>query len=257
MYLMYTSCIQIYMLPMHMLSHLNSQLAASSQLVSILEHDERNQAQKRSKQSKDETSVLATNVVEEGIGKKRCDGTKSVSHKTLSGNGRRGALAVTVGSVTVGSLENEVDTKSDRGKADGGSNPGDVGVLGEAVDEEADGQEHSSVHGTVETGLGSDLDVGVGHKTIELAHLKVMSQPAKGGTNGKRDVRKTANTLTPSMVLLEGNRNDREEEEDDGPAESNPETEGQDDGLGSQHMDGLNGTGLQHRLQTGSQDVTG
>lgn len=236
--------------------HLNSQLAASSQLVSILEHDERNQAQNSTKQGKNETSVLATNVVEESVGEKRCDSTESVSHKTLSGNGRRRALAVTVGGVTVCTLEDEVDTESDGSETDGGANPRDVGVLGEAVDEQTNGEEHGSVHGTVETGFGGDLDIGIGDETVELAHLPVVSQPTKGGTNAERDVRKTRDTLTPAVVLLECDRNDRKEEEDNSPAESNPETESKDDRLSYEHVNSLDGTGLKHSLQTGSQDVT-
>ncbi|KAI6748147.1 hypothetical protein HG531_008689 [Fusarium graminearum] len=231
------------------------QLAASSQLVSVLEHDERNQAENSTKNGKDETSILTSDIVEKSISEQRRNSTEGVSHETLSSNGRRRTLTVAIGSVTVCALKHKVDTESDGGETNGRADPRDVRVLGEAVDEETNGEEHGSIHGSVETGFGSDLDVGVGDKTVKLAHLEVVSQPAEGGTNAERDVGETGDTLTPAMVLLESDGDDREEEEDDSPAESNPETKGKDDRLSYEHVNSLDGTGLEHSLQTGSQNV--
>lgn len=129
--------------------------------MSILEHDERDQTQHRSKHCKNQASILTAHVVEEGAREKRCHGTKRVSHQTLASNSRGRRLAIAVGSVRVCTLEDKVDTEGDRGEADHGTNPDEVFVLRKGVDEKADGQPDGAEHCAVETVLGNNTDVGV------------------------------------------------------------------------------------------------
>jgi hypothetical protein len=231
------------------------ELTPSAQLVSILEHDKRNQAQKGAEQRENETSVLAADVVEEGARKQRRNGTERVAHKSLAGNRRRRLLAVAVGRVRVGALEDEVDTEGDGRETDDGADPRQVAVLGEGVDEETDGEPNGAEHGAVEAVLGDDVDVGVGLQLVVLAHLQVVGGPAEEGADSEGDVGETRDALVPAALLGKGDGDDGQEEEDDGPAKGNPQTESEDDGLGDQHADSLDRRGLQHGLDVGRVDV--
>lgn len=223
--------------------------------MSILEHDERNHTQEGSEQSQDETGILTADIVEEGAGEQGSDGTQGVSHQTLTSNGRRSTVTVAIGRVAVSALKDEIDTESNGSKSNDGSDPGEEGVLREGVDEETDGQPDGTEHGSVETVLGHDLDVGVVDEVAVLAHLGVVGDPAQECSDSEGDVGQSRDTLGPTALLREGDGNDRQEQEDHSPAESDPETKGKDDGLGDQHADSLDGRGLEHSLQVGSVDI--
>jgi hypothetical protein len=251
--LCYAMVYKIYTLPSSLV--LLSKLAPRAQLVAKLEHDKRNQTEKGTEQRENQTSVLAADVVEESAREQRRNGTECVTHESLACNGRRRLLAVAVGRVAVCALEDEVDAEGDGRQSDDGADPRQVAVLREGVDEEADGKPDSAEHGAVQAVLRDHVDVGVGLELIVLAHLQVVGGPAEEGADGKRDVGKTRDTLVPAALLGEGDGDDGQEEEDDGPAEGNPQTEGEDDGLGDQHADSLDRRGLQHGLDVGRVDV--
>ena len=229
--------------PLHCLlsAKLLRKLTPGPQLMSILEHDKRNQTKQSSEKRKDKTSVLAPDVVEEGAREQRRDSTKGVPHETLARNGRRTRLAVAISRVRVSRLEDEEDAECDGCKADGGRDPRDVSVLCERVDEQADRQPDSAEHGAVETVLGNDLDSRVGLEFVVLAHLEVVRGPAEEGADGEGDVGEAGDALVPAALLAEGDGDDGQEEEDDGPAEGDPHAEGENNGFGDEHADGLDG----------------
>ena len=65
----------------------NGKLRASAHQMSVLVEDERHQSEHTSNKGENKTGILAADVVEELRSEERRDGTKSVSHETLTGNG--------------------------------------------------------------------------------------------------------------------------------------------------------------------------
>lgn len=131
----------------------------------------------------------------------------------------------------------------------------DVSILRERVDEQTDGEPDSAKHGTVEAVLRDDLDGGIGLQSVVLTHLQVVCRPAEECADGQRDVRQAGDALVPAALFAEGDWDHGQEEEDDGPAEGNPEAEGEDDGFGDEHADGFYRGGLEHGLDVGGVDV--
>lgn len=129
-------------------------------------------------------------------------------------------------------------------------------VLRKAVDEKTNRQPDRAVHGTVQTRLGVDDRFRIRSEPVVLAHLEVVRAPCEGRAEGETDIGETGDALGPAALVGKGDCDDGKEQESDGPAESNPETERHDDGLGEEHLDGLDGTGLQHRLEIGRVDVS-
>lgn len=128
-------------------------------------------------------------------------------------------------------------------------------VLRKAVDKQANRQPNRTVHGTVQTRLGVHDSVGIRGKLVVLAHLEVVSAPGEGRSEGETNIGEACNAFGPAALVGKGDCDDGEEQEGDGPAESDPEAECHDDGLGEEHLDGLDGTGLQHGLEVGRVDV--
>lgn len=87
----------------------NSALAPSSKLSAILVRHPRDQTQHSSRDRENQTSVLATNVVEELAGEKRRNGSERVPDEALARDGGAGGFAVAVGCVGVGGFEDEID----------------------------------------------------------------------------------------------------------------------------------------------------
>lgn len=217
------------------------QLTPSPELGTKLEHDEGNKTQSRGDQGQDQTSILRADVVEELRREQRGDSTEGIPHKTLASNSGGGAGAVAVGSVTVGRLKDEVDAEGDGRECDGRADPGELGILGEAVDEETDRQPDGAIHGAIEPGLRVDRDVGIGGEFVVLAHLEVVGPPSQGAADAQTDIWQAADTLGPPTLLGKGDGDDRQEHEGHTPAEGNPEAKGEDHGLGDEHVDGLDG----------------
>lgn len=129
-------------------------------------------------------------------------------------------------------------------------------VLRKAVDEQTNRQPDRTIHGTIQTRLGVHDRVGIRGELIVLAHLEVVRAPGEGGAEGKTNVGEASDTFGPAALVGESDGDDGEEQEGDGPAESDPQAKRHDNGLGEEHLDGLDGTGLQHGLEIGSVDVT-
>lgn len=164
-------------------------------------------------------------------------------------------FTVAVGGVTVAGFENEEDTDGDQGETDDRSHPVEALVLGEAVDEQTNGQPDSSEEGAVQTGFGSDLSIGVLGEGLVLANLEEVQGETDGGTEAQRDVGETGNTFVPAALLLEGDGDHGQEKESQEPGEGNPQTKGEHSGLGEEHLDGLDGGVVEHVLDTGSLDI--
>lgn len=196
------------------------------------------------------------NILKELGREQRRHGAQCVSHQTLACNCGTGALTIAIGRVAVRALKHKVDTKRNQHEANARSNPVHKLVLRKAVDEEANRQPNRAVHGTVQTRLGIHDRVGIRSELVVLAHLEVVRAPGEGGAEGETNVGETGNALGPAALVGKGDCDDGEEQERDGPAESNPEAERHDDGLGEEHLDGLDGTGLQHGLEIGRVNIT-
>ena len=65
----------------------DGKLRASAHQMSVLVEHKGHQSEQTSNERQDETGVLAADIVEELRSEKRRDGTESVSHETLAGNG--------------------------------------------------------------------------------------------------------------------------------------------------------------------------
>lgn len=180
---------------------------------------------------------------------------QGVTHKTLASNGRGCAWAIAISRVAVRRLEDEVDTESDRGETDSRADPGEVGVLCEAVDEQAHRQPDGAVHSAVESSLRGDLNVRVGDESVVLAHLKVVGHPGQSRSDGQTDVRQAADAFGPATLLSECDGDDGKEHEGNTPAEGNPEAERENHRLGDKHVNSLDRRGLQHRLDIRRIDV--
>lgn len=224
-----------------------SQSRASTEAGAIFEEDKRNEGENGGDESKDETSILRVDVVEELAGEERSDGTKSVTEETLSSDSGGRVLAITIGGVRIAGLDNEEDTGGDGCEADDGADPMDEGVLGEGINEETDGKHGSTNHSSIKTSFRNALACLPAYGLI-LANLQEIEGKAKSGTNTQRDIGKTRDTLTPAMMFLEGDGNDRQEKEGDTPGEGNPETKDQDNRLSDKHLDGLDTGGVKHLL---------
>ena len=220
-----------------------------------LVRDEGDHAEDGAGDREDQTGVLAADVVEELAGEERGDGAEGVTQETLTGDGGGGGGAVAVGGVGVGGLEDEVDAEGDGCQGNGGGDPVHVAVLGEGVDEEADGQPDGAVHGTVEAVFGGDGAVGVGDNAVVLLHLPLVGDPAESAANAEGNVRKACNTLVPAALLLEGDGDDAEEHEGDEPCESDPQAESKHHWLGDKHLNGFDGGVLEEDLDTRGGDV--
>lgn len=230
-----------------------SELTPSPELRSVPEQHVGNKGQGRGNQSQDQTGILRADVVEELGGEQGGHRTQGVTHETLTGDSRGRALTVAIGGEAVAGLEDEEDTDGDEDQGDDGSDPGEIGVLGEGVDEETDGEPDSAVESTVETSLGASLtDL---NKRLVLADLEEVETEAHGGTQAEGDVGEAGDTLVPALLFLEGDGDDAEEEEGQEPGEGDPETEGEDDGFGGQHLDGLDGGVVKHGLEGGGFQV--
>ena len=238
-------------LPSHSTASLTGQLRAGANLWPELEEDEWEERQQGSDKSQEQSGVLATHVVEELRCEQRRHGTEGVTHETLTGDGRRGVLAVAVGGETVARFEDEEDSDGDEGKADDGSNPDETLVLRERVDEETDGEPDCTEEGTVETGFGEDAAVVGGADGVVLLDLEEVQTETESNTDAERDVGQARDTLVPAALLLEGDGDDGQEEEGQEPGEGDPETEEKDNRLGEEHANGLDGRVVQHLLDTG------
>jgi hypothetical protein len=223
--------------------------------MSILEHNKRNQTQESSKQRQDQSRILATHIVEESRREQRRNSSKCVPHKTLTGDSRGRCLSITIRSVRVRALKHEENAKRDRRKTNNRSDPRDISVLCERIDEESDRQPDRAEHSSIESVLRDDIDVGIGLELVVLAHLKVMRHPAQECTDRERNVGETRYAFRPAPLLLEGDGDDGQEEEDDSPAEGDPESESEHDGFGNEHANGFDGRGFQHGFDVGCVDV--
>src|SRR4051812_15746443 len=105
--------------------------------MAVLEHNKRNQTQDRTKHGQYQSCILAAHVVEECVCEERRHSTQCVSHQPLTRDSRGRRLAVAVCSVRVCALKDEEDAKGNGCKADNWSDPGQVSVLCERVDEKA------------------------------------------------------------------------------------------------------------------------
>lgn len=177
--------------------------------------------------------------MEELRGEQRRDSAERVTHETLARDGRGGVLAVAVRGKRVAGLKDEEDTDGDEGEGDDGTDPDEVGVLSEGVDEETDREPDGAEEGTVEAGFGLHAAVVGDAERIVLADLEEVHAESDGGTNAERDVGQTGGTLAPAVLLLESDGDDRKEEEGQEPGEGDPETKEEHDGLGEEHLDGL------------------
>lgn len=230
-----------------------SELTPSPELGSVPEQHVGDERQGSGNQSQDQTGILRADVVEELGGEQGGHGTQGVTHETLTGDSRGRALTVAIGGEAVAGLEDEEDTDGDEDQGNDGSDPGEIGVLGEGVDEETDGEPDGTVKGTVETSLGVSL--ANLNKGFVLADLEEVETEAHGGSQAECDVGKTGDTLVPALLFLEGDGDDAKEEEGQEPGEGDPETEGEDDGFGGQHLDGLDGGVVKHGLEGGGFQV--
>ena len=232
-----------------------SQARPSAEVRSKLEQDEWDEGQEGSNKGQKQTRILAAQVVEKLRGEQGRDRTKGVPHETLASNGGGRVLAIAVRGITVAGLENEEDSDTDESEADDGSKPVQVLVLGEAVDEQTDGQPHGSTQGTVQTGLGGDFLVRVGNQSLILADLEEVQCESSRGADAQRNVGQSRHTLIPTALLLVGDGDDGKEEEGEEPRETDPETKGKNNGLGEKHFDGLDGRVVQHLLDARGFDV--
>lgn len=130
-----------------------------------------------------------------------------------------------------------------------------VRVLGEAVDEEADGEEEGTAHGAVQTGLGGGGLVWMGCRDgAVFLDLEEVHGESESGTDAEGDIGETCDSLAPVTLFGEGNGDNGQEQEGDEPGEADPETEEEDDGLGDEHFDGLDGRVVEHLLEVGGFD---
>lgn len=196
------------------------------------------------------------NILKELCREQRRHGAQCVSHQTLACNRRTGALAITIGRVAVRTLKHKVNTKRNQHEANARADPVHKLVLRKAVDEQTNRQPDRTVHGTIQTRLGVHDRVGIRGELVVLAHLEVVRAPGEGGAEGETNVGEASDTLGPAALVGKSDGDDGEEQEGDGPAESDPEAKRHDNGLGEEHLDGLNGTGLQHGLEIGGVDVS-
>ena len=123
-------------------------------------------------------------------------------------------------------------------------------VLGEAVDEEADGQEHGTAHGSIEPRFGRSrlVRVRVGNRAV-FSDLEGIKCEAERGADAEGNVRQSADAFAPVALLLEGDSDDREEEEGDEPRETDPQSEEEDHRLRDHHDERLDGRIVKHLLQ--------
>lgn len=189
--------------------------------------------------------------MEELRGEERRDGTEGIPHETLAGDGGGRVLAVAVGGETVAGLEDEEDTDGDQGQRDDGADPDETLILGEGVDVEADGEPDGAEESTVETSLGLDAAVVGGADGVVLLDLEEVETKAECGSDAEGDVGQARDTLVPTALLLEGDRDDGQEQEGQEPGEGDPETEEEHDGLGDEHADGLDRRVMKHVLEAG------
>ena len=164
-------------------------------------------------------------------------------------------FAVAVGGITVAGLEDEEDTNGNQHQSDVGADPRETLVLGKAVDEQTNGQPDGSAEGSVQTGLRVDNTVGVGGESLVLADLEEVQSEADSRSDAEGDIGKTGDTLVPATLLLESDGDHGQEKEGQEPGETDPETKGEDHGLGEQHLDGLDGRVVEHLLDTGGLEV--
>lgn len=87
--------------------------------------------------------------------------------------------------------------------------------------------------------------------TLVFPDLEKVQAEGQGSSEGKGNVGQARCTFAPTALLLVGDGDHREEEECKEPGETDPETEGKDDGLGEEHMNGLNRGVVQHVFDTG------
>jgi hypothetical protein len=160
-------------------------------------------------------------------------------------------FTVTVRGITVAGFEDEEDTDGNQNQTNVGADPVETLVLGETVDEQANGQPNSSAESSVQTRLGIDDAVGVGSQGLVLADLEEVQTEANGGS----DIGKTGDTLAPAPLLLESDRNHGQEKESKEPGETNPKSKGEDNGLREQHLDSLDGGVVQHLFDTRGLEV--
>ncbi|KAK3201687.1 hypothetical protein GRF29_164g286846 [Pseudopithomyces chartarum] len=231
------------------------QLTPHPQLMSKLEHNEGNQAQKRAEHGQDQSRILTPHVVEEGARKQRRHSSQRVPHQPLSRNRRRRVLPIAIRRIAVRALKHEEDAERDERKSNDRPHPDQVPILRKRVNEQSDGHPHSAEHGSVQSVLRNNPHVRIRLQRIVLAHLQVVRRPSEERADCQRDIRESADTLGPPPLLLERNRDDGEKQEDNSPAEGDPQTEGENHGLGDQHADCLHRRRAKHGLQIRRVDV--
>lgn len=165
------------------------------------------------------------------------EGKHVLSHETLTGDSRRGHVDVRVRGVGVDGEEDVVNSENDEDERDAGTDPVDEAVLSEGEDEDTDGEEGTEDHGTVESCFGNGDAVVLSGGLVVHRVLPESSTKSDETTDDERDVGETRIALGPASVLLEGDGDGREEEEDKSPGEGNPETEQEDDGLSEQELE--------------------
>lgn len=179
--------------------------------------------------------------------KKRRHSTKRIPHETLTRNRRRRRFAIAVRGKGVTRLKDKEDTNGDQNKGNERSNPMQEGILSETVNKQTDRQPHGTEQGPVKPGFRR-RDTVLGHDGVIFPDLEEVEPKPDCSTQTEGDVGEAGDALAPALLFLEGDRDDREEEEGQEPGEGDPETEGEDNGLCDEHLAGLDGGVVEHGL---------
>lgn len=170
----------------------------------VPEHHKRDERQQRAEDSKQETGPLTSQIMEKLAREQRCHAAERVPHQALAGDRRRRVLAVAVGRKAIRRLEDEEYAKGDGRQRERRRDPGQVAVLREAVDEEAERQEPGAAHGAVEAGFRQDGAVVGQHDGLVLADLQEVGREADGDADAERDVGQAGHALAEAVFRLEG-----------------------------------------------------
>ena len=162
---------------------------------------------------------MIAHAVEHVVGEEWEGRSEHVTHETLSSDGRRRVFTVGVREIVVDSQKDVVDTQDNWREGEDWDNVVYRSELCPSVPEHTNREQDGTDESTVESGFW-DRDATVLRCSL-LVHviLDEVGCESDKGTEGETNVRETLLTDVPVVVVLEGEWDDREEQEDNSPCE--------------------------------------